>query len=108
MISGVFRADGSRVSLTSSGTFVRLQVRQLRVDAAIVDDVVVVIVIVVIIVVVVVVVGGHRRSRSSSLSISGLEIRGRSSLELDVRREAVDAVAEAGVEVERKTFGDKS
>ena len=102
MISGVFRADGSRVSLTSSRTFVRLQIRQLRVDAAIVDDVVVVIV------VVVVVVGGHRRSGSSSLSISGLEIRGRSSLELDVRREAVDAVAQAGVEVERKTFGDQS
>ncbi len=59
MISGVFRADGSRVSLTSSGTFVRLQVRQLRVDAAIVDDVVVVVVIVVV-VIVVVVVGGHR------------------------------------------------
>jgi hypothetical protein len=102
MISGVFRADGSRVSLTSSRTFVRLQIRQLRVDAAIVDDVVVVIV------VVVVVVGGHRRSGSSSLSISCLEIRGRSSLELDVRREAVDAVAQAGVEVERKTFGDQS
>ena len=57
MISGVFRADGARVSLTSSGTLVRLQVRQLRVDAAIVVDVVVVVVIVV---VVVVVVGGHR------------------------------------------------
>ncbi len=61
MISGVFRADGSRVSLTSSRTFVRLQIRQLRVDAAIVDDVVVVVVvIVVVIVVIVVVVGGHR------------------------------------------------
>ncbi len=108
MISGVFRADGSRVSLTSSGTLVRLQIRQLRVDAAIVDDVVVVVVVIVVIVVVVVVVGGHRRSGSSSLSISGLEIRGRSSLELDVRREAVDTVAQAGVEVEGKTFGDQS
>ena len=104
MISGVFRADGSRVPLTSSRTFVRLQIRQLRVDAAIV----VVVIVIVIVVVIVVVVGGHRRSGSSSLSISGLEIRGRSSLELDVRREAVDAVAQAGVEVERKTFGDQS
>ena len=98
MVSSVLRADGSGVSLTSSGTLVRLQIRQLGVYAAIV----------VVVVVVVVVVGGHRRSGSSSLAVSGLEVRRGSSLELDVRRKAVNPVAQARVQVERKTLRDQS
>ena len=85
MISRVLGAHISGVTLASSGPLVRPQIWQLGVHSAPV----------------------HVRVRIAQLApLAGVKVRRRSALELDVRGEAIDAVAEAGVEVERKAFGD--
>ena len=87
MISRVLGAHISGVTLASSGPLVRPQIWQLGVHSAPV----------------------HVRVRVTQLApLAGVKVRRRSALELDVRGEAIDAVAEAGVEVERKAFGDET
>ena len=89
MISRVLGAHISGVTLASSGPLVRPQIWQLGVHSAPVHV--------------------HVRVRVAQLApLAGVKVRRRSALELDVRGEAIDAVAEAGVEVERKAFGDET